>query len=62
MSKHTAIEQQASKVRTLYARHQRCTAEYEREFAILHQMRLDQMAAEFRSSRGLSDHAKTPYD
>jgi hypothetical protein len=57
-----SIESQAQKVRIAYAKTGNVNPEYEREFEILSNMRLDSMAANFRDGRGLPPDGKTPYD
>ena len=55
-------EIQAQRVREAYAKTGSRNPEFERECDILHDMRLDNMATQFRSERGLPPDAKTPYD
>lgn len=56
-----AIQVQAQRVRAAYAMTGSENPEYEREFAVLSDMRRASMADHFRKARGLSPAAKTPY-
>ncbi len=61
MKRPNAIEEQAQRVREAYARTGNCNPEFELESDKLHDMRLAQMANDFRAERGLPSDAKTPY-
>lgn len=54
------IEMQAQIVRKAYAK-EPMSAEYEREFDKLSQMKNKKHAQEYRNARGLNPNAKTPY-
>lgn len=56
-----AIEAQAQKVRSAYARTNCVNPEYEVEFATLSDMKKVSMANDYRKERGLHESAKTPY-
>lgn len=53
---------QVRKVRDAYAKTGDCNPEYRREFDALSDMRMREMAANYRYHRGLPPDGKTPYD
>jgi hypothetical protein len=53
---------QVRKVRDAYAKTGDCNPEYRREFDVLSDMRMKEMAANYRYHRGLPPDGKTPYD
>lgn len=56
------LQDKSRRVNEAYARHGFPSAEYDREFAELHDMRMKFMADKFRAERGLPPDSKTPYD
>lgn len=52
---------QVRKVRDSYAKTGDCNPEYQREFDALSDLRMAEMADNYRRHRGLPPNAKTPY-